>query len=143
MLYKRCLASRDFCEHVVLPTNALLVVSWRAANGIGYVLLDVGGEVLHWGGQLVVSYVLVGLAYGWTLSSRAVQKYVPDDKVNPDRNPCQHEYFCSCRSLVFYCRRNRFSGNQDILQCTACLFIYRCSCASCCVYGIVSLFFSR
>ncbi|CAM9226350.1 unnamed protein product [Ectocarpus sp. 12 AP-2014] len=51
-----------------------------ATNGTGYVLLDVGGEVLHWGGQLLVSYVLVGLAYGWTLSSRAVQKYVPDDK---------------------------------------------------------------
>lgn len=40
------------------------------------------GEVLHWGGQLVVSFVLVGLAYGWTLSSRAVQKYIPDDKVS-------------------------------------------------------------
>lgn len=39
------------------------------------------GEVFHWGGQLVVSYVLVGLAYGWTLSSAAVQKIVPDDKV--------------------------------------------------------------
>lgn len=39
------------------------------------------GEVLHWGGQLVVSYVLVGLAYGWTLSSKAVQQYIPDDKV--------------------------------------------------------------
>lgn len=46
-------------------------------------MLDVLGEVLHWGGQLVVSYVLVGLAYGWTLSSRAVQKYIPDDKVKP------------------------------------------------------------
>lgn len=45
-------------------------------------MLDVLGEVLHWGGQLLVSYVLVGLAYGWTLSSRAVQKYIPDDKVN-------------------------------------------------------------
>lgn len=53
----------------------------HTANGRGYILLDVMGEVLHWGGQLVVSYVLVGLAYGWTLSSRAVQKYVPDDKV--------------------------------------------------------------
>lgn len=39
------------------------------------------GEVLHWWGQLLVSYVLVGLAYGWTLSSRAVQKLVPDNKV--------------------------------------------------------------
>lgn len=39
------------------------------------------GEVLHWGGQLVVSYVLVGLAYGWTLSSKAVQQFIPDDKV--------------------------------------------------------------
>lgn len=53
----------------------------RAANGRGYVFLDVFGELLHWGGQLLVSYVLVGLAYGWTLSSRAVQKYIPDDKV--------------------------------------------------------------
>ncbi len=52
-----------------------------AVNGRGYILLDVLGEILHWGGQLVVSYVLVGLAYGWTLSSRAVQKYIPDDKV--------------------------------------------------------------
>lgn len=43
--------------------------------------MDVLGEVLHWGGQLVVSYVLVGLAYGWTLSSKAVQQYIPDDKV--------------------------------------------------------------
>ena len=43
--------------------------------------MDVLGELLHWGGQLLVSYVLVGLAYGWTLSSRAVQKYIPDDKV--------------------------------------------------------------
>jgi len=50
-------------------------------NGRGFILLDVLGEILHWGGQLVVSYVLVGLAYGWTLSSRAVQKYIPDDKV--------------------------------------------------------------
>lgn len=46
-------------------------------------MLDVLGELLHWGGQLLVSYVLVGLAYGWTLSSRAVQKYIPDDKVRP------------------------------------------------------------
>lgn len=44
-------------------------------------MLDVLGELLHWGGQLLVSYVLVGLAYGWTLSSRAVQKLIPDDKV--------------------------------------------------------------
>lgn len=50
-------------------------------NGRGYRLFDVMGEVLHWGGQLIVSYVLVGLAYGWTLSSKAVQKIVPDDKV--------------------------------------------------------------
>ena len=54
---------------------------YPAANGRGFILLDVLGEILHWGGQLVVSYVLVGLAYGWTLSSRAVQKYIPDDKV--------------------------------------------------------------
>ena len=50
-------------------------------NGRGMRLLDVIGEVLHLGGQLLVSYVLVGLAYGWTLSSKAVQKYIPDDKV--------------------------------------------------------------
>lgn len=46
-------------------------------------LLDVAGELLHWGGQLLVSYVLVGLAYGWTLSSRAVQNFIPNDKVRP------------------------------------------------------------
>ena len=50
-------------------------------NGRGMRLLDVIGEVLHLGGQLLVSYVLVGLAYGWTLSSKPVQKYIPDDKV--------------------------------------------------------------
>ncbi|CAM9231578.1 unnamed protein product [Choristocarpus tenellus] len=52
-----------------------------AENGEGLRLLDVVGEILHIGGQLLVSYVLVGLAYGWTLSSEAVQKYIPDDKV--------------------------------------------------------------
>eukprot|EP00904_Undaria_pinnatifida_P007864 jgi/Undpi1/4207/HiC_scaffold_16.g07574.m1 len=51
-----------------------------AADGRGYWFFDVLGEVLHWGGQLVVSYVLVGLAYGWTLSSKAVQQFIPDDK---------------------------------------------------------------
>lgn len=53
-----------------------------SVDGLGYGLLDVLGELLHWGGQVLVSYVLVGLAYGWTLSSKAVQKIVPDDKVS-------------------------------------------------------------
>lgn len=61
--------------------NNALSNCFASANGKGLHVLDVAGEVLHWGGQLLVSYVLVGLAYGWTLSSRAVQNFIPDDKV--------------------------------------------------------------
>lgn len=66
--------------HWVFLTVHTLHLRTFVVNGRGYRLFDVMGEVLHWGGQLIVSYVLVGLAYGWTLSSKAVQKIVPDDK---------------------------------------------------------------
>ncbi|CAN0139953.1 unnamed protein product [Scytosiphon promiscuus] len=68
------------CMHWVFLAVHTLHLSAFAVNGRGFYLFDVLGEILHWGGQLLVSYVLVGLAYGWTLSSRAVQKFIPDDK---------------------------------------------------------------
>ncbi|CAM9234463.1 unnamed protein product [Discosporangium mesarthrocarpum] len=48
-------------------------------DGEGLRLLDVFGEVMHVLSQLTVSYVLVGLAYGWTLSSDAVHEIIPSD----------------------------------------------------------------
>lgn len=69
------------CFYICACCKLYLTFCDSAVNGRGYIIFDVMGEVLHWGGQLLVSYVLVGLAYGWTLSSTAVQKIVPDDKV--------------------------------------------------------------
>lgn len=76
--------TKDILFRLSVRAKCVRLVANSAANGRGFHFLDVLGEVLHWGGQLLVSFVLVGLAYGWTLSSKAVQKLIPDDKVSQD-----------------------------------------------------------